>query len=141
MNEFLNFISNNFILLIFVAAGFALISIDQPLLTMLMGAIVVSPEDAAKMMADKPVIVDARIEKEFFSSHIAGALHVLLDMKKIKSIKSKKDVIVYTNGSEGCASLVRILKKYGYTNVYILKGGLEAWLSESRPVVNSRRSK
>ena len=141
MNEFLNFISNNFIPLIFAAFGFALVSIDQPILSMLMGAIVISPEEAEKIIAGNAVIVDARIKKEFFSSRISGALHVLLDMKKIKATKAKKDVIVYTSGSDGCASLVRILKKYGFTNVYIIKGGFEAWLNESRPVVNSRRLK
>ncbi|MFC3932672.1 rhodanese-like domain-containing protein [Streptococcus dentapri] len=75
-------------------------------------------------------IIDVRSSTTFQRSHILGARNFQLQQFKdsLSALRKDKPVLLYDNfrgQSVGKVSL--ILKKAGFTEVYILEGGFENW--------------
>lgn len=83
----------------------------------------------------KAILLDARPEKRFNAGHIPGAL-LMLDTKVdetigavLKDVPKNKEIITYCQGPncEKSVNLAIELKKRGYTNVKVYRGGLPEW--------------
>ena len=92
----------------------------------------VSPNEAATMQNERhAIIVDVRETDEWNAGHIAGAIHIPLgDMKnRVAELEKYKDSPVITQCRSGVrsAKAAEILKNAGFSAVYNLDGGINAW--------------
>jgi rhodanese-related sulfurtransferase len=75
------------------------------------------------------VLLDVRTDKEYQGGHIPGAVHVPLAEigDRIKKLKKDKEIVVYCqNGSRSIWAIKRLMGM-GYTSLFNLKGGFNAW--------------
>lgn len=90
-------------------------------------------------------IIDVRTPEAYSEAHISGSInHCVYQIDFLEMVpKAYPDrstaLLVYGDGDPYKADLAALgrLQKLGYTDVSILDGGLNKWLSESRPVEGS----
>ena len=90
--------------------------------------------------AEQVVVLDVRIHEEFSSERIPGALYagekeVLL--KLISGYPKELPVLVYCTYGDRSKTVLKILKKEGFLNVYHLKRGFTDWKEKGFPVDDS----
>jgi len=74
-------------------------------------------------------LLDVRTNKEYSLGHVPGAVHIPLNEigDKIKKLKKDKEIVVFClNGNRSIWAIKRLMGM-GYTNLYNLKGGYNAW--------------
>jgi rhodanese-related sulfurtransferase len=121
---------------------------EKAVVTELKGAI---PQDKIKTIDDlhakwkevqegksKAVIIDVRTEAEFDAGHIQDASnvdsgHAYTMPKKIEDANAEIWVLCRTQ--HRATYFVGILYKYGYKNIYLAEGGIEAWAKKGYPLV------
>lgn len=95
--------------------------------------------DAVRLINDRdPLILDLRTLADFKKSHLLNAKsapQAKLD-EAIKTLAKDKarPVLLYCAMGNSAATARDKLSKNGYTEVYHLKGGLNAWLGANMPV-------
>jgi rhodanese-related sulfurtransferase len=133
------FISNNIALIaLFFASGAMLV---WPEISRLagMGGAELGTLEATRLMNQGPtLILDVRDEKEFVTGHLPKARHIPVRelgkrIEEIAKFKAKPVIVTDKNGARAGAAC-RYLKKAGFTNVFQLKGGLNAWQQASLPM-------
>jgi rhodanese-related sulfurtransferase len=77
-------------------------------------------------------ILDVRTPSEFNEGHINGAININYFSEQFlslceKQIPKKATVLVYCAAGGRSEQACRVLKKAGYTVLYDLKGGYDAW--------------
>ena len=76
------------------------------------------------------VIIDVRSNQEYMEGHLQNAINIPVYnlINKIKLIiKDKNTIIVlYCQTEKRSIKAKKILENIGYTNIYILKGGIDA---------------
>jgi rhodanese-related sulfurtransferase len=111
----------------------------------------VTVEEAKKMVEQEDVFVlDVRTPSEFNSSRIEGA--TLIPVKnsggsnlspdqlleaRINEVPKDKKILVYCKSGNRSASAAKILVNAGYSQVYNMEGGINAWVGAGYPVVSS----
>lgn len=84
-------------------------------------------------------VLDVRDKSDFNSGHIPGSIHLpLVDFSvNHQLIRSKKDkvLIVLAAKSKEDLDIFSKLKKAGFSQVYMLKGGLVAWNDAQMPLI------
>jgi phage shock protein E len=75
------------------------------------------------------MLLDVRTDKEYVGGHIPGSVHVPLSEigDKIKKLKKDKELVVYCQSGNRSIWAIKRLMGMGYTNLYNLKGGFNAW--------------
>lgn len=91
-------------------------------------------------------ILDVRTPGEFFSGHINNALQADWNDQKeferrIAFIDKNKPVYVYCLGGGRSASAAEKMRKMGYSNVYELKGGVNAWRAANKTLEGAGNEK
>lgn len=84
------------------------------------------------------LVLDVRDEKEFSEGHLPRARHIPVRelstrLEELAKFKSKPVIVTCRSGPRAGAAC-RLLKKSGFTNVYQLKGGINAWQQASLPL-------
>jgi len=87
---------------------------------------------------EKAPIIDVRPKEAYQAGHIIGALNVPMadlatSMKKLEKYKNKFIVLVCDN-AQVSQKAAKELGKLKFTQVKILKGGLDAWNKEHLPL-------
>jgi rhodanese-related sulfurtransferase len=79
-------------------------------------------------------IVDVRNPEEFASKHIKGARNVPYAQFKEFGGAIRKDLPVYLYEQKNATALklASKMKKQGYTEVYVLKGGMNKWDGDTK---------
>lgn len=75
-------------------------------------------------------LLDIRTPEAFHRQHILGARNFPASQLKQSLVSLRKDrpVLIYDNAkSSALGNAVLLLKKSGFTNVYVLKDGFEYW--------------
>ncbi|MBF7017029.1 rhodanese-like domain-containing protein [Staphylococcus durrellii] len=77
----------------------------------------------------KAQVIDVREKVDYEYGHIVGARNIPITMFKQRFQGLRKDQPIYLCDANGIASYraARILKKNGFTDVYMLKGGYKKW--------------
>ena len=132
------FIIDN-ILLIGLALGSGLMLV-WPMLSRGAGSANLSPTEAVLLInRDNALVLDVRDDAEFAGGHITDARHIPLAQleERIGELRKFKDKAVLVNCQAGVrgAKACDVLKKQGFTKVYNLQGGLNAWQQAKLPVV------
>ena len=106
---------------------------DEPVL------LVVSLDQAKSFYDNKVLFLDARDEAYFNNGHIKGALKNIFLMElifNIEEIQKKSDPLVVYCGDPGCGDsedLAYNLQDYGFTKLYVFKGGWLEWSAANYP--------
>jgi 3-mercaptopyruvate sulfurtransferase SseA len=99
----------------------------------------VSPADVMKLMQDshaKFALVDTQPVDGYTDTHIPGAINYPWVMQiKTFPIALPRDrmLIFYGSCHNDTSSIVSQLAEFGYTNVKVMDGGLDKWLSMKYP--------
>jgi len=87
------------------------------------------------------LVIDLRGKELFEGGHIGDARNVPQAEleKEIDALHKWRDktVITYCSDGRSGASAARTLTRLGFTKVFNLQGGLNAWLKENMPVAKS----
>ena len=85
------------------------------------------------------VLLDVRSAFEFGGDKIAGAQNVSYsasDFKpNIEKLDKDKIYLVYCATGSRSAGACKVMKEMGFKKIYNLKGGIEHWKSEGKPIV------
>lgn len=96
---------------------------------------------ASKMANDGALLVDTRTPAEFKKGHIAGAKNHPADgfaeqLPKLQARhKADKPMIVYCQNGLASPAVARQLRTAGFSQVFVLQGGLDSWLQDNLPLV------
>lgn len=102
------------------------------------------PELTQAVNHDEAVVLDIRDREAFQRGHITGAMNIPsadLDqsLNKLNKVKQKKIVVVCQAG-RSCLAVSDRLRKSGFTDVTILKGGINAWQAADLPLVTKSKA-
>ncbi|MFK4566899.1 rhodanese-like domain-containing protein [Enterococcus sp. UD-01] len=91
-------------------------------------------EDEFKEGMRKAQIIDVREKDSFDGGHILGARNMPYTTLKTTMNSIRKDQPVYLYDQKKSLSIraANQLRKQGYKNVYILKGGYEGWTGKTK---------
>ncbi len=103
----------------------------------------ITPENVFELVEEPQndsscIIMDVRAPWEFSKEHIEGAEN--LDFtdpefkKQLLKLDREKKYIVYCKSGVRGGKVLNLMKKYGFTEVYNLKGGFEAWKRSKLPI-------
>lgn len=84
------------------------------------------------------VVIDVREDTEYATGHITNARHIPLAqlasrVKDLEKFKSRPIIISCRSGSRA-ASAVGTLRKNGFNEVVMLRGGISAWQQAGMPL-------
>jgi rhodanese-related sulfurtransferase len=100
----------------------------------------------SKIKAQKnPQIIDARGPEEFALNHIEGALNFNLKSenyeKAVAALNPSQPVFIYSIAAYRSGLLSTELIKKGFSEVYILDGGIAAWIGGGKSFYTNLKSK
>jgi len=145
MEQFTNFLFDEWPLTL--ALVFIIVLIARSYLEpMLSGVKAIKPQDAVRFMNDEnTIVVDVRLEKEFKEGHILDSIHIPVGAleSRIRELDSSKDNTVILNCQTGMRSKQAgtILKKHGFTTLYSIDGGMNAWINANFPIDKATKRK
>lgn len=98
-----------------------------------------SASEAVRLMnTDDAVVVDTRAAKDYKKNHILNAVHVPAAGIDGRAGEISKDtsrtIICYSGPGNQATQAAEKLRKLGYTNVYTLRGGINAWEADGLPL-------
>jgi rhodanese-related sulfurtransferase len=100
-----------------------------------------SAMQAVRLMNQGALVLDLRAKQSFDAGHIGDARNVpAAELEaQAESLKKwrEKTVITYDDSGTGGAGAARTLTKLGFTKVFNLEGGLNAWVKDNLPVTKS----
>ncbi len=85
----------------------------------------------------KGCFVDIRDKDAFETSHIVDSVNVpLADIEaNLKSLKKKdQPLVLVCDSGQRSKGAAKQFKKHGYTNIYVMSGGLHAWRDAKLPL-------
>lgn len=88
---------------------------------------------SCEKVTDTLIILDTREYSEYKISHLKQAIWVGYDdfsKKRVKNIPKNKNILVYCSVGYRSERIGEKLKKWGYTNVYNLYGGIFQWVNQ-----------
>ena len=91
----------------------------------------ITPEEAKRMVEEgKAILLDVRTREEYEEKHVEGSINIPLHEleERINEIKGK-DVVILCFCRSGNRSYMacKILKMYGFKEIYNVMGGITAW--------------
>lgn len=143
MDRILEFAANNYVLVLLLVGVLGAIIINELVLAT-RGVKSLEPGAATQLYnRQQAQFVDLRGDTEFHKGHLPEAINVpqgVLDKGLGAQLEKNKDrpIIVYCGSGMQSGKAAATLKKQGYTNVYQLKGGFQAWQSAGYPVERKR---
>lgn len=105
-----------------------------------MGASRIAPAQAVQLINKQNAqVIDVREKGAYNAGHIVNAMHATKDeiqdaAPKLQKFKNQPVLLVCASGTSS-STLATQMHKQGFTQVYFLQGGLNAWKAESLPVV------
>jgi rhodanese-related sulfurtransferase len=101
-----------------------------------------SAMQAVRLMNQGALVIDLRSRESFESGHIVDARNVpaaQLPSEADQTLKKWRDknVITYCNDGRDGAEAARALAKLGFSKVFNLEGGLNAWIKDNLPLAKA----
>ncbi len=97
---------------------------------------------AVRLMNQGALVLDLRVKESYDAGHIGDARNVpASDLEsQAESLKKWRDknVIIYCDSGASGASGARTLMKLGFTKVFNLHGGLNAWTKDNLPLTKTQ---
>ncbi|MEM8817586.1 MAG: rhodanese-like domain-containing protein [Pseudomonadota bacterium] len=142
MDQYLEFVSNNMLLVTALVASFFLLVFTE-LRRKAVGMVNVDPNAAVRLINNDAVVLDLRNADAFGRGHIVGARNVPLDEldAKIDKLDRAKPVVAVCDAGMSSGKAVDRLRKAGFESAWGIKGGMNAWSQEGLPVVTGKKTK
>jgi len=88
----------------------------------------VSADRARELLAEGWKLVDVRTDKEWKTDHIAGAVHIPLDMldRSFGRLRTSDHIVTICHSGMRSAVAARTLRRNGW-NAVTVRGGMMAW--------------
>lgn len=139
MQQYIEFIGNNALLATAWAVLF--VWLVYSFLSGMLSSVKDLDTQSATMLMNRSdaVMLDIRAPAEFKKGHIIGAKTLTpeqvnkADFKSLEKFKSKPIIVVCAMGMSAKRTASQLLKA-GFTEVSVLKGGMNTWNSEGLPV-------
>jgi rhodanese-related sulfurtransferase len=136
MEQFLEFIMNNWMLVSALLALLALLAWDSGQKA---GPKVSTHEATRLINQQNAVVVDIREKADFKAGHLVDAINIpnsqvtnsLVDLEKHKT----GPIIVVCKTGQTASAASKILKDNGFDQVYRLSGGIMEWTNNNLPLV------
>ena len=99
----------------------------------------ISFEDAEGIIKDEnSSIFDIRDEVSYDNSHYTNAIHLTNEnfSKIVEQTDREKTILVYCYKGISSQNVAQHLCNLGFKNVYVLDGGIKAWISEEKALVS-----
>jgi rhodanese-related sulfurtransferase len=100
-----------------------------------------SAMQAVRLMNQGALVLDLRNKQAFDAGHIGDARNVPAAELESQADALKKwrdkNVITYDDSGTGGAGAARTLTKLGFTKVFSLQGGLNAWVKDNLPLTKT----
>jgi rhodanese-related sulfurtransferase len=99
-----------------------------------------SPQQAVDLINNhRAGVVDIRDLDAFKSGHIVNAIHIpqtdlVNNLEKLKKYREKPLILTCNNGQNSQLMAVKLRNKQGFTTVYSIAGGLQAWKQADLPL-------
>jgi rhodanese-related sulfurtransferase len=144
MQRLLEYIGNHYYL-----AGAALLAalavVALELKERLSGFAALSAAQAVRLMNQGALVLDLRSKEAFEAGHIGDARNIPASEleSSVDSLKKWRDraVITYCDSGVSAGSAVRTLTKLGFTKVFNLEGGVNAWIKDNLPLTKGSSGK
>jgi rhodanese-related sulfurtransferase len=99
----------------------------------------ISPDTAASLLSEQAdvALIDTRMSSEFEDFRINGALNLASSYIRSKPYLKNRALILLGNG-KGDRDLYQVceeLKTAGFARVYVMRGGIRAWLESGQSVI------
>lgn len=101
---------------------------------------VLSVADFAKQIAtqSEKVVLDVRTPSEFKGGHLAQAKLINVNdtdfKQQLSALQKDKPVYVYCAAGVRSNKAAKIMRQEGFTQVFELSGGIQAWQAAGKPV-------
>ena len=93
--------------------------------------------EAREKINDGAVLIDVREDSEFGVDHAADARHMgrgVIERDIVQAIPDKDaEIVLYCGGGYRSALSADMLQRMGYTNVWSMDGGWQAWKDSGAP--------
>ena len=140
MQRLLEFIGNHYYL-----AGGAVLAAAAVIIYELRARVqsfaALSSMQAVRLMNQGALVIDLRDKESFDAGHIGDARNVPSAQleSQADSLKKwrEKNVITYCDSGISGAGAARTLMKLGFTKVFNLQGGLNAWVKDNLPLMKT----
>jgi len=88
---------------------------------------------------DNAIVIDIRPQEEFVNGHVINSINYpLADLESRKSELDKykdKPLVLYCQTGAESSRVIRGFKNEGFSNIFVLKGGMQAWKNANMPVM------
>lgn len=138
MQEYIEFAGRHTLLFVALAAVIALIIMTE-LRRIMKGYKEVIPSEAVMLINKQDAMVlDVREANELGQGSIIDSKHIALSTlpERLDSLSNDKDkpILVFCKMGNRSAQACKLLLKNSYTNVFGLKGGINAWVNDQLPI-------
>jgi rhodanese-related sulfurtransferase len=140
MQRLLEFIGNHYFLAsaaILAAAAVAFYELRERM----QAFAALSAMQAVRLMNQGALVIDLRAKESYDAGHIGDARNVPIAELESRADGLKKwrdkNVITYCDSGTSGASGARALMKLGFTKVFNLHGGLNAWVKDNLPLAKT----
>lgn len=138
MEQIVEFIGNNILLFVFLAAIVTMLVITE-YRQFTRGYKEISPAEAVQLMnREGALLLDTQTDNEIGKGRIKGAKHLPVDVleQRLGELEKYRDkpVIAYCSNGQRSPQACTLLQKNAFQRVYCLKGGLQAWREANLPV-------
>lgn len=125
--------------ILFLIVAFAIVNINfaQAQST---GVKELTPTESEELMKNKGAVrvVDVRTAEEMAEGHFPGALNIDYKGDNFKSeidkLDKRRTYIIYCKSGARSKNAAEIMKEAGFTHLFVLKGGIDAWQEAEKPI-------
>jgi len=92
--------------------------------------VVSADEMQDKLRYNNVQVVDVQPEQEYKKSHLLNAQNILYDKnfrKGLEKLDKNQPVAIYCTSGSVSPEAAKILKEAGFTQIYVLEGGIKKW--------------
>ncbi|MEP6260845.1 MAG: rhodanese-like domain-containing protein [Gillisia sp.] len=97
--------------------------------------VVSADEMQDKLRYNNVQVVDVQPEQEYKKSRLLNAQNILYDKnfrKGLERLDKNKPVAIYCTSGSVSPLAAKILEEAGFTQIYVLEGGIKKWQEENR---------
>ena len=144
MDRFLEFSSNNSLLVLALMASFFIV-VFYELRRKASGLVDVEATEAVKLINNGAVVVDLRSAEAFGRGHIVNARNVPADEIESRlsslGVDKAKPIVAVCDAGVSSRRTVATLRQKGFDSVFSLKQGMTGWTQAGLPVVSGKKTK
>ncbi len=98
----------------------------------------VNVDEVQKLIDEKTTIIDVRTAGEYQEGYLPGAVNIDWNqnnfMTKIKNYDANQPIVLYCRSGNRSGAAANKLHQIGFTKIYSLTGGLNAWQEAGKQV-------